>query len=84
MTSLLLSNLIGNIVMITRNISILEKKNQFCRWVSEPTHLTHQPVVGWAGLQKIWLTLKWAGLGSLVFWPDPWWANPCELGWLTL
>jgi len=27
MTSLLLSNLIVNIVMITRNISILEKKN---------------------------------------------------------
>jgi len=60
------------------------KKNQFFRWVGEPTHLTHQPVVGWAGLQKIWLTLKWAGLGSLVFWPGPWWANPCEPGWLTL
>ena len=38
------------------------KKKWFFTWVSEPTHLTHQPVVGWAGLQKCWLTIKWVGL----------------------
>jgi len=27
-------------------------------WVGEPTHLTHQPIVGWAGLQNFWLTIK--------------------------
>jgi len=85
MTSLLLSNLMLEILLWLLEIfEYLKKKIQFFRWVGEPTHLTHQPVVGWAELQKIWLTLKWVGLGSLVFWPGSWWANPCELGWLTL
>ena len=38
-------------------------------WVGEPTHLTQQPVVGWAELQNFWLTIKWVGLGSLIFNP---------------
>ena len=38
-------------------------------WVGKSTHLTHQPVVGWAGLQNFWFTRKWAGLGSLIFNP---------------
>jgi len=38
-------------------------------WVGEPTHLTHQPVVGWVGLQNFWLTIKWVGLDSLIFNP---------------
>jgi len=50
------------------NIWILKKKN-FFRWVGEPTHLTHQPVVGWAGLQNFWLTRKWVELGSVIFNP---------------
>jgi len=48
------------------NIWILKKK---IRWVGESTHLTHQPVVGWVGLQNFWFTRKWAGLGSLIFNP---------------
>jgi len=36
-------------------------------WVGESTHLIHQLVVSWAGLQNFWLLIKWAGLGSLIF-----------------
>jgi len=50
------------------NIWILKKKN-FFRWIGEPTHLTHQPVMGWARLQNFWLTRKWVGLGSFIFNP---------------
>jgi len=38
-------------------------------WVGKPIHLTHQPVVSWVRLQNFWLTIKWAGLGSLIFNP---------------
>ena len=51
------------------NIWILKKNNNFFRWVGEPTHLTHQLVVGWAELQNFWLTRKWVGLGSLILNP---------------
>ena len=51
------------------NIWIIKKKKNFFKWVGEPTHLTHQPGVGWAGLQKLWLTRKWAVLGSLILNP---------------
>jgi len=27
-------------------------------WVGEPIHLIHQPMVGSAGLQNFWLTIK--------------------------
>jgi len=44
-------------------------------WIGESIHLTHQPVVGWVGLQNFWLTIKWVGLSShfstrLVMNPD--------------
>ena len=50
------------------------------RWVGEPTHLTHQPVVGWVGLQNFWLTKKWAGLGSLIF--NPARGEPTHVSWV--
>jgi len=36
-------------------------------WIGEPTQLIHQLVVGWAGLQIFWLTIKWVGLGSFIY-----------------
>jgi len=36
-------------------------------WVGETIHLIHQPMVSWARLQNFCLTVKWAGLGSLIF-----------------
>jgi len=47
--------------------------------MSEPTRLTHQPVVGWVGLAFSWLANKWVGLGWLTKWPT------CDrLGWTEL
>jgi len=44
--------------------------NNFFMWVGEPTHLTQQLVVGWARLQNFWFTIKWVGLGLLIFNPS--------------
>jgi len=38
-------------------------------WIGEPTHLTHQPVVDWTGLQNFWFTIKWVELSSRIFNP---------------
>jgi len=38
------------------------------KWASEPTRLTHQPVIGWTGFKGFWLANKWVELGWLTKW----------------
>jgi len=33
---------------------------------------------------KFWAHHKVSRVGFIHFYPNSWWANPCELGWLTL